>query len=78
VNISTVPNNKIIDINPAECGKKTFVVDLDFQGNASQYLINDQIQAVRDVRKTVYDYFKTMIDTVSSFGFIPFFIQIGR
>jgi chromosome partitioning protein len=60
----------------ADFGKKTLVIDLDPQGNSSHYLINSRTSAVRDSKKTVYDFFKSCLDTVSPFGFNPFFPKL--
>lgn len=62
----------------SQSGKKTLVIDLDPQCNASNYLMNDQFLAARDQKKTIYDYFKGSLDVGSTFGFNPFFPRIDR
>ena len=57
----------------AENGRKTLVVDLDPQGNASHYLMNGRVNDFRENRKTIYDYFKASIEPANPFMFNPFF-----
>jgi chromosome partitioning protein len=57
----------------ADSGKKTLVIDLDPQENASHYLMNGQVKTASENKKTIYDYFKASMDTASPFGFNPFF-----
>ena len=62
----------------ARSGKKTLVVDLDPQCNASHYLMNERFVLAKDKKKTIYDYFKSSLDGGSAFGFNPFFPRLDR
>lgn len=62
----------------AKNGKKTLMIDLDPQCNASHYLMSDNFTQVRDGGKTIYDYFKSSLEGGSAFGFNPFFPRIDR
>lgn len=62
----------------AESGKKTLVVDLDPQANASNYLMSEEFSVAKDNHRTIYDYFKTSLDSGSAFGFSPFFPKLNR
>lgn len=57
----------------ASYGKRTLVVDLDPQGNASSYLMNHSVTEAIAEHKTIYDFFKATLDSGSAFGFNPFF-----
>ncbi len=59
----------------ASSGRKTLVIDLDPQANASQYLMNDGYTEVKEKGKTVLDFFQTSLDVSNVFGFNPFFPQ---
>ncbi len=58
--------------------KKTLVIDLDPQANASQYLLSESYENVRDSGKTIMDFFKGSLDTGSAFGFNPFFQHLNQ
>lgn len=62
----------------AVSGKKTLVVDLDPQANASQYLMGDDYFSVRDSGRTVLEFFKATLDGESAFGFNPFFAHLEK
>jgi chromosome partitioning protein len=62
----------------AQSGKRTLVIDLDPQGNASFYLMNEGFEAAKNGKKTIYDYFKSSLDAGSAFGFNPFFPRLDR
>ena len=57
----------------ASSGRKTLVIDLDPQANASQYLLNDRYQEVKEEGRTILDFFKVSLEGGSVFGFNPFF-----
>ncbi len=62
----------------ASVGKKTLVIDLDPQANASKYLLSEDYLTVKDSGRTVMDFFKTTLDTGSAFGFNPFFAHLEK
>jgi chromosome partitioning protein len=62
----------------AASGKRTLVIDLDPQANASHYLMNHRFTEARENRKTLYDYFKGVLDGGSAFTFNPFFPRADR
>lgn len=61
----------------AASGKKTLVIDLDLQGNASRYLMNDRYDEIKEEGKTILDFYKASLDGGSVFGFNPFFPSIS-
>ncbi len=61
----------------ALCGKKTLVIDLDPQANASQYLLSERYNEIKDGGRTIFDFFKASLDGGSVFGFNPFFPNIS-
>jgi len=56
----------------ASSGKKTLVIDLDPQANASQYLMHDRFKDIIEEEKTVFDFFKASLNSGSIFGFNAF------
>ncbi len=62
----------------AATGKKTLVIDLDPQANASKYLMSQDFQTVKDSGKTIMEFFKGTLDTGSAFGFSPFFSHLDK
>lgn len=58
-------------------GKKTLVIDLDPQANASQYLLNDTFRHTRKQGKTILDFFRAALDSGNVFGFTPFFSPLS-
>lgn len=62
----------------AVSGKKTLVIDLDPQANASKYLMSDEYMAVKDSGQTVLDFFKAHLDGRSAFGLNPFFAHLKK
>lgn len=61
----------------ASSGKKTLVIDLDPQANASQYLMGDRYAAIKAEGKTILDFFKASLDGGSIFAFNPFFPHLN-
>ncbi len=61
----------------ASSGKKTLVIDLDPQANASQYLMNDRYNEIKEEGQTIRDFFKASLDGGSVFGFNPFFSHLS-
>lgn len=59
-------------------GKKTLVIDLDPQANASQYLMNNRYGEVRDEGQTIFDFFQSTLESGSVFGFNPFFAHLSE
>ncbi len=62
----------------AVAGKKTLVVDLDPQANATQYLLSETCKDVHESGRTIMDFFKTSLDTSGAFGFNPFFQHLNK
>jgi len=60
----------------ASSGKKTLVIDLDLQANASRYLMNDRYDEIKEEGQTILDFYKASLDGGSVFGFNPFFPHI--
>lgn len=56
-------------------GKKTLVIDLDPQTNASQYLMSDRYNEIKKEGHTLLDFFKASLDSGSVFVFNPFFAR---
>ncbi len=56
----------------ASTGKKTLVIDFDPQANASQYLMNERYNEIKEEGRTIFDFFKASLDTGSVFVFNPF------
>ena len=61
----------------ASCGKKTLVIDLDPQANASQYLLSDRYNEIKEQGLTIFDFFKASLDGGNVFGFNPFFSHLN-
>lgn len=61
----------------AASGKKTLVIDLDPQANASHYLLSDQYETIRQEGLTIFDFFKTALDGTNVFGLNPFFYHLN-
>lgn len=61
----------------ASTGKKTIVIDLDPQTNASQYLMKDTYNEIKEEGRTILDFFKASLDGGSVFGFNPFFSHLN-
>ncbi len=59
-------------------GKKTLVIDLDPQANASKYLMNEEYMAIKESGRTVLDFFKSTLDAGGAFGFNPFFTHLEK
>lgn len=57
----------------ASSGRKTLVIDMDQQANASRYLMNDRYDEIREDGHTIFDFFKASMDGGSVFGFASFF-----
>lgn len=60
----------------ASSGKKTLVIDLDPQANASKYLMSEAYFNVKESGRTVLEFFKASLETGSAFGFNPFFAHL--
>ena len=61
----------------AASGKKTLVIDLDPQANASHYLLSDKYQTIREEGLTIFDFFKAALDGTNVFGLNPFFYHLN-
>jgi chromosome partitioning protein len=61
----------------ASSGKKTLVIDLDPQANASQYLLSDRYNEIKEEGLTIFDFFKASLDGGNVFGFNPFFSHLN-
>lgn len=61
----------------ASSGKKTLVIDLDPQANASQYLLSDMYNEIKEKNLTIFDFFKASLDGGSVFGFNPFLSHLS-
>lgn len=61
----------------AASGKKTLVIDLDPQANASQYLMNGSYDEIKGEGRTILDFFKASLDGGSVFGFNPFLSHLA-
>jgi chromosome partitioning protein len=61
----------------ASTGKKTLVIDLDPQANASQYLLGDRYKEIKEKGLTIFDFFKASMDGGSIFDFNPFFSHLN-
>jgi chromosome partitioning protein len=61
----------------ASTGKKTLVIDLDPQANASQYLLSDGYNEIKEKGLTIFDFFKASMDGGSIFEFNPFFTHLN-
>ncbi len=61
----------------ASTGKKTLVIDLDPQANASQYLMNMGYAEVKEEGRTILDFFKASLEGTNVFGFNPFFAHLN-
>ncbi len=57
-------------------GEKTLVIDLDPQANASKYLMSEAYLTAKESGRTVLEFFKSTLDTGSTFGFNPFFAHL--
>ncbi len=62
----------------ASSGKKTLVIDLDPQANASQYLLSDRYNEIKEKGLTIFEYFKASLDGGSIFVFNPFFSNLNN
>lgn len=56
----------------AASGRKTLVIDLDPQANASQYLMKESVTEARENGRTILDFFKASLDSGTIFAFNPF------
>lgn len=61
----------------ASAGKKTIVVDLDPQANASHYLLSDEYNEIKKEGLTIFDFFKASMDGTNIFQFNPFFSHLS-
>lgn len=61
----------------AATGKKTLVIDLDLQANASQYLLSGRYNEIMEKGLTIYDFLKASMDGGSVFEFNPFFSHLN-
>jgi chromosome partitioning protein len=61
----------------ASTGKKTLVIDIDPQANASKYLLNGSYERIRDEGRTILDFFKGSLDSGSIFDLNPFFSHLA-
>lgn len=61
----------------ASTGKKTLVIDLDPQANASQYLLSDRYNEIKEKGLTIFDFYKASMDGGSIFEFNPFFSNLN-
>lgn len=61
----------------ASTGKKTLVIDLDPQANASQYLLGDKYNEIKEKGLTIFDFYKASMDGGSIFEFNPFFSNLN-
>lgn len=61
----------------ASSGQKTLVIDLDPQANASQYLLNDKYNEIKEEGLTIFDFFRASLDSSSIFDFNPFFSHLN-
>ena len=62
----------------AVAGKKTLVIDLDPQANATQYLLNEKYGDSQTGGRTIMDFFKRSLDSGNGFGFNPFFQHLNK
>ncbi len=61
----------------ASFGKRTLVIDLDPQANASQYLLSNKYNEIKEEGLTIFDFFKASLDGGNVFGFNPFFTHLN-
>lgn len=60
----------------ASSGKKTLVIDLDPQANASQYVLHDSYEEVKKQGLTILNFFKDSLDSGNFFAYNPFFAPL--
>jgi len=61
----------------ASSGRKTLVIDLDPQANASQYLLSERYREIKEKGLTIFDFFKASLGGGSIFEFNPFFAHLN-